>query len=292
MESLIIPKTWVRYKITLESCVDRTDPAVERCLQLVIQRNNNLCSPAETKRNDPHISQQRRMIDTLDSVVAPFNLIELSLTCSSLLPDHTDFVQCLCEWAVTSLRVGVYRVYIAVAILRQKARAGNDIQGPILTFLERFARSVVGNKNNVYLLISELVRTKNFPLASYFKWLIARGILLPFTTMEKDHPCHVRLLAEIPISGAPQHIKNLRNSLLRGTGFSVDIEAETLQQVKNLLSKRIGGILSKQHPPPPLTAKFETGELDIIHSLSRNLISEVTTWIGGSVRRHVVEGAP
>ncbi|KAF8476212.1 hypothetical protein BDZ91DRAFT_819063 [Kalaharituber pfeilii] len=290
-ESLIIPRNWARYKSILESCVDTTNPQVEACLQNVIHRNNSLCLSPKPKTSDPTFSPQRLVIDILDSATMPYDFDKIIKDCVAVIADHSLFVQCLCEWAVTSLRVGLYRVYLAAAILRQEAKAGTALQEPIMTFLERFS-AVPGNKSKVYLLISELVRAEKFSLPNYMRWLIARGVLRPFTNMDKEQPCHVRLLAELPFAGASTHAKNLRNSLLEGAGFSTTMEAQTLVDAKKLVSSRLGGLLSQAIPPPGPTSKFTTEELDFLRALSRNQMTDIALWIRSSVRRHIVEGAP
>ncbi|KAF8419653.1 hypothetical protein EV426DRAFT_267297 [Tirmania nivea] len=289
-ESLIIPNTWSLYRKTLESCVDRSNSNIEACLQNIIYRNNALSLGAKTKNPDTALSPQRLVIDILDSALLPFDLGKLVKDCISVMPDHSNFIDCLCEWSVTSLRVGLYRVYLAAAILRQEAKAGVPLQEPIMTFLERFS-SVPGSKTKVYLLLSELVRAGKFSLPNYMRWLIARGVLRTFTSMEKDHPCHARLLAELPFAAASHHARNLRNSLLNGAGFSTVVETQYLDSAKQLVASRLGGLLS-EYPPPGATSKFTNEELEYLRGLSRSQMTDIALWIRSAVRRHVVEGAP
>ncbi|KAI5801551.1 hypothetical protein DFH27DRAFT_557170 [Peziza echinospora] len=290
-ESLIIPQTWPLYQSTLEKCVNRKDPLVETCLQNVIHRNNSLSLNPKSKTAGPTISSQRLVIDILDSASIPYDLDTLTKSCIDIMPDHSQFVQCLCEWAVTSLRVGLYRIYLAAAVLRQEAKAGVVLQEPIMAFLERFS-TAPGSKSHVYLLISELVRADRFSLTQYMRWLISRGILNPFTSMEKEHPCHVRLLAELPFAGATHHARNLRNSLLSRVGFSIDDEAQILADAKKLIASRLGGLLSDDIPPPGPSLKFAVQELEYLRGMSRNQMTDIALWIRASVKKHVVEGAP
>ncbi|RPB19444.1 hypothetical protein L211DRAFT_814567 [Terfezia boudieri ATCC MYA-4762] len=288
-ESLIIPNTWSLYRKTLEFCVDRRNSNIEACLQNIIHRNNALSLTAKAK-SDTVLPPQRLVIDILDSASLPFDLDKIVKDCISVMPDHSNFIECLCEWSVTSLRVGLYRVYLAAAILRQEAKGGVPLQEPIMTFLERFS-SVPGSKTNVYLLLSELVRAGKFSLPNYMRWLIARGVLRAFTSMEKDHPCHARLLAELPFAGASHHARNLRNSLLNGAGFSTVAETQYLDSAKQLVASRLGGLLS-EYPPPGLTSRFTAEELKYLHGLSRSQMTDIALWIRSAVKRHVVEGAP
>lgn len=274
----------------MESCVDRRNSNIEACLQNVIYRNNALSLAAKTKQSDTALSPQRLVIDILDSASFPFDLDKLVKDCISVMPDHSHFIECLCEWSVTSLRVGLYRVYVAAAILRQEAKAGMPLQEPIMRFLERFSL-VPGSKAKVYLLLSELARAGKFSLSNYMRWLIARGVLQAFTSMEKGHPCHARLLAELPFAGASHNARNLRNSLLNGAGFSTVAESQYLDSAKQLVASRLGGLLS-EYPPPGPTSRFTNEELEYLRGLSRSQMTDVALWIRGAVKRHVVEGAP
>lgn len=130
------------------------------------------------------MSPQGLIIDILDSASLPYDIDGLIKECLGVMPDHSQFIECLCEWAVTSLRVGLYRVYLAALILRQEAKGGVALQEPIMLFLERFS-TVPGSKTKVYLLLSELVRAGKFSVTVYMRWLIARGVLRPYKSMEK-----------------------------------------------------------------------------------------------------------
>lgn len=81
----------------------------------------------------------------------------------------------------------MHRVYIAAALLRTAGKTGVQVQEQVLVFLEGFGR-VVGRKEDVYLLVAELVRSKTFAVAAYMKWLIARGSLYGFDSMHKVGP--------------------------------------------------------------------------------------------------------
>lgn len=197
-----------------------------------------------------------------------------------------DLVQVLCEWGTTSLRVGVHRVYIAAALLRTAAARTSPaaVHEQLLHFLETFGTKVAGSKHDAYLLISELVRSKTFALAAYMKWLIARGSLYGFDTMHASNPCHVRLLAEIPVYAAPTAHRNLRKILLANAGYDVAEEARALAQAKEILAGRLAGDGAEEALTERETAFFA--------GLSRTVMCELGIWIRDNVRMHVVKGAP
>ncbi|KAL7269262.1 RNA polymerase II mediator complex subunit [Rhizina undulata] len=167
--------------------------------------------------------------------------------------------------------------------------SGSDIQEPLLAFLDSLRTNFVGNRDDFYLLVSELVRSKTFSIASYMKWLIARGAMSQFSSLDKDHPCHVRLLAEVPVYNAPSYIRNLRSILLRKTNFFTEHELETSKAMQGLLKDLFeqrsetgerGGVLT-----------FE--ETQQLRSLSRAVMAELALWIRDHyVRVHVVKGQP
>jgi mediator of RNA polymerase II transcription subunit 12 len=80
---------------------------------------------------------------------------------------------CIFEWSVTSLRAGLYRVYLGAKLLRYGFGEGMDIQTPLMEFMAQENGKMDGY--NIYLLISELVRGQCFSLALYLRWLIAKG---------------------------------------------------------------------------------------------------------------------
>ena len=139
-------------------------------------------------RKEPDLSAKKQLINFLDSTTVPFDLDELNKKCISIISDKRQLVHCLCEWAVTPLRVGLHRVYLVVALLRTAHQSGMDIQEPLLAFLDSLGTHFVGSKGDFYLLVSELVRSKTFSIASYMKWLIARGTLAQFSSLEKVLP--------------------------------------------------------------------------------------------------------
>lgn len=182
-DCLVMPHTWLRLRPVLEACLDLSNMEVQSCLQDITLRNSFLCCIMKANMPEP-TSPQRQVIAILDAASLPYELDALTQACVSIMLDHDKFIEYLCEWAVTPLRVGLYRVYLASAILRQQARAGVSVQEPIMRFLEKYS-AVPASKQNVYLLVSELVRAAKFSVTSYMRWLIATGVLGSYTALEK-----------------------------------------------------------------------------------------------------------
>ena len=80
--------------------------------------------------------------------------------------------------------------------------------------------------------------------------------------------------------------------MLNGAGFSVANEDHELLNARNLISSRLGGLLSDVHPPPGPTPKFTSEELENLRTLSRSQMTDIALWIRSAVKKCVVEGAP
>jgi mediator of RNA polymerase II transcription subunit 12 len=81
--------------------------------------------------------------------------------------------------------------------------------------------------DNVYHAISELVRSQTFSVGRYLQWLMAKGV----TNRQSHDPLSVTeasgdlgLIAQLPIGRLPEHVANLRRTLMVRTGFSVSDE--------------------------------------------------------------------
>jgi mediator of RNA polymerase II transcription subunit 12 len=145
-------------------------------MQRVEARNLGLRIFTDTDRSATVDSDRKIVIKCLDSSTVPYNLDKILDQCKNkLLP--AELIDCFCEWAVTSLRAGIYRVYLTLSLLRWAYEEGLNIQEPIMSFLARFDASVRESKHDLYLLISELVRMRLFSVPAYMTWLIARGAL-------------------------------------------------------------------------------------------------------------------
>lgn len=108
----------------------------------------------------------------------------------------------------------------------------------------------------------------------------------------QESPCHVRLLAEVSVTSAPSHIRNLRSILLSDHGFSVEDEARSLEVSKQILSSKMPRVFYGDSRASGSVEKFTTEELAYFGGLNRAVIYELGLWIRENVRKHVVKGAP
>lgn len=180
------PKSWASNEPALRAVLDNKNPDVLACIENIDSRNRNLelGNGSRSGAGSSSSSARKATIDFLDSIRAPYDIDKTTGLFLRISNDYHQTVKALCEWAVTSLRVGLYRVYFAVKILRKINRLGVHIQTPMHDFL----LSCGGgrrSKKHVYLLISELVRSRHFTAGKYMSWLISRGALMRQATIDE-----------------------------------------------------------------------------------------------------------
>jgi mediator of RNA polymerase II transcription subunit 12 len=194
--------------------------------------------------------------------------------------DKPALVSKLLEWLSTPFRYGICRIYVGARLLRKWKSCGVDVDEHILSFLTRFRDSKGVNMENVYHVISELVRSQTFSVGRYLQWLMAKGATSSPSEGQtvRDLPCDVGLIAQLPISRLPEHVSNLRSTLLTRTGLSVSDETAMAADIKDLISQRLPGIF----------------DVDMHDDLSLNSLPLDLTWtvkaqIGQWLRRGVAE---
>lgn len=117
--------------------------------------------------------------------------------------------------------------------------------------------------------------------------------VIPFDShVVQESPCHIRLLAEVSVTSAPSHIRNLRSILLSGHGFSVEGEARSLEMSKQILSSKMPRVFYGGSRTGSSVEKFTAEELVYFGGLNRAVMYELGLWVRENVRKHVVKGAP
>lgn len=174
------------------------------------------------------------------------------------------------------------RVYVAVRLLRKWKKSGLDVDSYILSFLAQSQSKTGLLMENVYHVISELVRSQTFSTGKYLQWLMARGVVDNMASSGDTPSGDISLLAHLPASRLPEHLQSLRNTLLTRAGFSISGEVQRVQQVK--ISLR-GGL-------PPIFYEDETGD-DVemsddidLSSVGWTVKSEIGQWIRQGVASH------
>jgi Transcription mediator complex subunit Med12. len=278
--SMILPNTWDMYKYQVSSCVNLSNKVDRALFQSIAERNARVQRPQNPKQANHH-SPHQHIIRLLDSICSAQDISAVSAACLDAVDNKLVLVFKLLEWLATPFRHGICRVYVGARLLRRWKSCGVDVDEHILSFLTQFRDSKKLHMENAYHVISELVRSQTFSVGRYLQWLMAKGATSHSPTKlqtARDLPCDVGLIAELPISRLPEHVGNLRSTLLARTGLSVSEETATVDDVKNTISRRLPGIF----------------DLDMHDDLSLKPLPVDLTWavkgqIGQWLRRGVAE---
>ncbi|KAJ5668019.1 uncharacterized protein N7477_006589 [Penicillium maclennaniae] len=239
--SMILPNTWEMYKNQVSSCLDLSHKVDRALFQSIAERNARVQRPRNPKQAK-HRSPQQRIIRLLDSIRSAQDIPAASAACLDAVGDGRSLVSKLLQWLATPFRHGICRVYVGARLLRKWKSCGVDVDEHVLSFLTHFRDTKKLDMENVYHVISELVRSQTFSVGRYLQWLMAKGATSYSSSKgqsARDLPYDVGLIAELPISRLPEHVGNLRSTLLARTGLSVSDETAMLADVKNLISERL-----------------------------------------------------
>ncbi|KAJ6115047.1 hypothetical protein N7486_000825 [Penicillium sp. IBT 16267x] len=278
--SLLLPNSWEKYKSQVMSCLDLTDNVDRALLENLTERNARVQRPHHPKQT-PQRSSKQRIIRLLDSILSEYDINAVSSACLEAVEDRTVLVAKLLEWLSTPFRHGIYRVYAGARLLRKWRAAGVDVDDHILTFLTRAGHNQKLNMENVYHTISELVRSQTFSVGRYLQWLMAKDVTSHASSDRQSMPdlhMDIALIAQLPVSRLPEHVGNLRRTLLARIGFSAADEVNVLANIKHLISQRLPGIFD-----------MESHNEMTLDSLSLNLTWAVKAEIGQWLRRGVAE---
>lgn len=173
----IIPSSWLKYESLLRSCISDEETNLTSTFEQLSSRNLHLIRSRDKHTRHAVEDARPEILTLLDNISNPFNLKITSEACLQVNGNRELLIITMLEWASSLYRRGRLRVYIAVRLLRRWARLGVDISGPVLAFLAASSAMVGLQKDNVYRVIAELVRSKHFSVGKYLQWLLARGSL-------------------------------------------------------------------------------------------------------------------
>lgn len=173
----IIPSSWLKYEPLLRSCVVGEKATLISALEQISGRNLRLIRSRDKQFHHATKDARPELIAVLDNIPAAFNLHRMSKACLQVNGSRELLITTVLEWASSLYRRGQARIYAAVRLLRKWARLGIDIGRPILAFLAASPTIMGLEKDNIYRIIAELVRSKHFSVGKYLQWLLARGSL-------------------------------------------------------------------------------------------------------------------
>lgn len=284
-ESFISPKTWMKNRKTLASCMFPESAQVSPAYRSINQRNEQLTT-TDVKME---LTPRRVLIELLDkSLSGPFS-INLSQKCMQIITDHTTLARTVLDWATSSFRPGLTKVYVGARLLRTWSRFGIDVSEAILGFIGSGVHGPSLCETALYHLVSELTRSGHFSVSKYIQWLIARGGVRNRADMAKAGPCASRLLAELPMHDIPESICRLRRTMLSRASFSVEQEYEEIKTHTAIIESCLikpgddkDSIIARQD----LNSTEDT--ISQISGLSRCIKSEIGVWIRKKVMSYAV----
>ncbi|KAJ5152956.1 uncharacterized protein N7482_009434 [Penicillium canariense] len=279
--SMILPNSWDTYKHQVSSCLNLSNKVDRALFQSIAERNARVQRPRHPKQaaqRSPH----QRIIHLLDSIRSAHDITATSASCLDAVDDRAVLVSRLLEWLATPFRHGMCRVYVGVRLLRKWKSFGVDVDEHILAFLTHIGKDKKLNMDHVYHAISELVRSQTFSVGRYFQWLMAKGVTshgLGENQLETDCPSDIRLIAHVPVGRLPDHVGNLRRTLMARSGFSVSDEGNMVTNLKVFISHRIPKIFR-----PTMLLKTSLSSLPL--DLSWAVKAEIGQWLRRGVAEH------
>lgn len=291
-ENFVCPQTWFRYRDSLRSIlgiegeVGSEDTAVAIAFQNANTRNERLSCVTTTDRAQP--ASRQELIKLLDSNILVPVRPDLPIAIWNQSQDKTMVIKTVLEWATSVYRPGLAKVYVSVRILRAWGKAALvDITTRILEFAMADPLSELERKRLFYHIVSELVRSRDFNVARYLQWIMARGGIPDVMQTKPEGPASIRLLVELPIHAITTTLRVTRGNLLERAAYNVADEAKDLEIATKWLRLALGMPLSENDPHrkiflakrPQLSALCNRIELS-----SRALKTELGVWI----RNHVL----
>lgn len=223
-ESFIQPDGWLRYHGTVAAFLSPDDDAVQGVYAQVRTRNSRLVVANTSSPPGGH----QQLVRMLDAAIEKTIDRDFCAKCWASSDDKNEIIGMLVEWATSSYRPGLARIYLALNVLRSWSSLAGDLTMPILAALDRLPSNDLAHKEYVYSLVTDLVRDGLFSVPRYMQWLIARG---GYTNAAEIDPvegrCLARLLVEMPLHSFNAKWKNERANLLRRAGhYSTDAEED------------------------------------------------------------------
>ncbi|KAL2831238.1 hypothetical protein BDW59DRAFT_9080 [Aspergillus cavernicola] len=277
--SVILPDSWNIYRDLILSCLDMKENADKATFDCLAERNARVQLP-KARPESAQQSAQQRVVQLFDSIHSSQDISSSSMTCLNAFENKAALVNKLLEWSATPFRFGLRRVYTATRLLRRWKVSGVDTDSHIILFLCDVQDTAQLNMDNIFHIISELVRSQTFSISRYLQWLMAKGVAKNAITGNNmalsGATC---LLAQVPLGRLPEHIHNLRHTLLDRTGMSVSEESFIIQGLKSSISQRLPNIFTSKICDTMYT---NWAQLNLTWAVK----SEISMWIRQGVAKH------
>ncbi|KAM0472037.1 hypothetical protein ACHAPX_008984 [Trichoderma viride] len=237
-DSFIDPSLWSKYRDALDASLPRDDKASRDAYSHINTRNGQVSITSNTSP----LAGRPQLVRLLDATLLSQISRDLPQKCWATGDDKTDIVKTTVDWATSFYRPGLARVYIAANLIRVWASLRIDVTGAILEHMDTIPADDEGRKQMAYHLVVELVRTGQFSVTQYIKWLMARGgCSQPSEVNSDEAACTTRLLVHLPVHYLTEDQKDDRSSLLRrAASYSVIEEADDIHNALMCVSHTLG----------------------------------------------------
>ncbi|KAF4981099.1 hypothetical protein FDECE_17753 [Fusarium decemcellulare] len=235
-ESFIYPGAWLKYRDTLQACLQPDPESTHKAIQTIHSRNARLL--VSSTASPP--AGRNQLVKLLDAALkSPVD--SLSAKCWATSENKPLIMKTVVEWATSFHRPGMAKVYAAARLIRQWSQFRVNPTTAILEILDGIAIHDKTRKQLVYHLVTELVRTGHFSVSQYMQWTIARGGYHDANDIDPDQgTCSSRLLVELPVHALSEKKRGERGNLLRRAGNYSIVDEErditnAIQIVKHTL---------------------------------------------------------
>ena len=283
-DCFLMPQCWKACQNIIQDYVVSEDTFLASRFSDLRLRNQELQCHASSQDAILHVSPEQNIIATLDSLARTPDYPNVAGVCLRAARSSDELVKTCLQWAASTYRYGQSRVYAAARLLRIWNEHSVDLQGPLLDFLAHGQHIPNIDEMEFYRLCAELISSKHLSVGRYFQWLIARGALHKHHEKSQTDDFGVRLLREIPLRGMPDHVLNLRRSLLSSIGVAVGQESTVTKTIQAQISQHLPSLFSRNGR----TNEKQTGGIHLC-PLSRSLKSEIAWWIRKAVATHQEE---
>ncbi|MCJ1473427.1 RNA polymerase II mediator complex subunit [Lambiella insularis] len=218
---------------------------------------------------------RQRLINLLDTSFRTLDHDSLSEASLEAVEDQTLLICTLLEWSTTEYRDGISRIYIALRLLATWGEAGLDLDQAILKFLGCVSATAGLHTRSVFKLIGELVRARLFSIGKYLQWLMAGGTHFEAALVGAFE---VELLDNIPVYDLPQYVLNLRNILIRASGYPHSNAQNVEDAVKRSLGAKVCllhecSIPTQQELLQDLTLLSGSAQFSISHWIKQRVVA-------------------
>ncbi|KKO97998.1 hypothetical protein THAR02_09898 [Trichoderma harzianum] len=237
-DSFIDPALWPKYRDALDAFLPRDDKVGREAYHYINIRNGQL---SFTSTASP-LAGRPQLVRLLDATLLSQIHRDLPQKCWATGDDKVDIVRTTVDWATSFYRPGLARVYIAANLIRFWSTLRVNVTGAILEHMDTIPAGDGGRKQTVYQLVTELVRTGQFSVPQYLKWLMARGACShPSEVDSDDAPCTTRLLVHLPLRYLTEEQKDDRANLLRrAANYSTAEEASDIGNALMCVNHTLG----------------------------------------------------